>query len=240
MKKYLTEVARFQKLAGIKKFQLTEEDQPEQEKEKTSVPPEVSAAASVFDLKAIKNQAKEKSEKLDEVIDPLTWIGIILAIPALLQGFATLVEKGKRKFSSLPKEDIEKIKAHNVAVAKGEIEGHKKYASEISKEIDQFSHWLHSMMVKPIEGVLYVLSKIPVIGRWKWLKNEKLRHKLSEGLYLLAAIGIGGWGLVHHAIGVTTAIDAAKLADVAVDSSALASTSGLVKNGPEILLKLVA
>lgn len=240
MKQNLTEVARLQSLAGIKKFQLTEEDQPEQEKEKVSVPSEVSAAASVFDLKAIKNQAKEKAEKLDEVADPFTWIGIILAIPALLQGFATLIEKGKRKFSSLSKEDIEKIKAHNIAVAKGEIEGHKKYTSEISKEVDEFAHWLHSMMVKPIEGVLYVLSKIPVIGRWKWLKDDKLRHKFAEGLYLFGAILIGGWGLIHHAVGVTTAIDAAKLADVTVDSAALASTSGLVKNGPEFILKLVA
>ena len=107
MKEHLTEVARLQKLAGIKK--ITEQDEPE----KTSVSPDISSAASVFDLKAIKNQAKEKSEKLDEALGTLAIIGMILAIPAFLQGFATLIEKAKRKFSGLSKEDIEKIKAHN-------------------------------------------------------------------------------------------------------------------------------
>jgi hypothetical protein len=238
MKQNLTEIKRLQNLAGIKKINLTEEDQPEKGKETSSVPPEVSAAASVFDLKAVKDQAKEKAQKLDEVLDPLTWLGIIMAIPALLQGLATIMEKAKRKFSNLSKEEIEKIKAHNLAVAKGEIEGHKKYASEVSKEVDQFAHWLHSIMVKPVEGVFWVLSKIPGIG--KFLKDEKKRHKMAEAIYLLLAIGVGGYGLLSHAVGLTTAIDIAKLADVTVDSASLASTSGLIKNGPELILKLVA
>jgi len=238
MKQNLTEIKRLQNLAGIKKINLNEEDQPEKEKETSSVPSEVSAAASVFDLKAVKNQAKEKAEKLDEVLDPFTWLGIVMAIPALLQGFATIIEKAKRKFSNLPEEEIEKIKAHNVAVAKGEIEGHKKYTSEVSKEVDQFAHWLHSMMVKPFEGLFWVLSKIPVIG--KFLKDEKKRHKYAEAIYLLGALIVGGIGLASHAVGITSTIDAAKLADVTVDSAALASTSGLVKNGPEVILKLVA
>lgn len=233
MKQNLTEVARFQQLAGIKNYQIIKEEESE-----VSVPDEVSKAANVFDLKAIKAQAKEKSEKLDESI--LAGIGIILAIPALLQGFATLIEKGKRLYSGISKEEIEKIKAHNIAVAKGKIKGHKKYTSETSKEIDEFAHKLHSIFVKPIEGVLWVLSKIPGIGRIKYIKDEEKRHKLAEAFYLLAAMAIGGWGLVSHAVGVTTAIDAIKLGDVAIDASALATTSELVKDGPEFLLKLVA
>ncbi len=254
MKARLDEIKRFQKLAGIasKKSLLVKEsifneeennkdkEESGEEKKKVSVPPSVSAAASVFDLDAIKKQAKEKGEKLDEALTVLTAIGIILAIPALLQGLATMIEKGKRAFSKIPKEEVEKIKAHNLAVAKGEITGHKKYTSEVSKELDEFAHFLHDMMIKPIEGVLWTLSKVPGIGRIKFLKDEKLRHKLAEGIYLLVAIGIGGVGVASHAASITGVIDMVKLGDAAIDANAFATTSGLLKKGPDLLLKMVS
>lgn len=254
MKTRLDEVKRMQQLAGLKienyssfnEEENSEESQDSQEKkssdtEKSEPPPSgaVAAAKQVFDLDAIKKQAAEKvkQKKLNEVLDPITWVAIILAVPALLQGLATLIEKATRKFKALSKEDIEKLKAHNIAVAKGEIEGHKKYASSFSKEVDEFAHWLHGMMVKPIEGVLYAISFVPFLG--KPLRKEKTRHKVAEAIYLAVALGLGGWGLIHHAVGVTTAIDAAKLADVTVDTTSLANATGLVKN-KDFILKLVA
>lgn len=255
MKTQLDEVKRLQKLAGLINENLesfTEEDEkPAETKDseekaspdaiKSEPPPSgaVDAAKQVFDLGAIKQQAaaKAKEKNLNEVVDPITWVGIILAVPALLQGMATIIEKATRKFKGLPKEDIEKLKAHNLAVAKGEIEGHKKYASAFSKEVDEFAHWLHSMMVKPIEGVLWVISKIPFLG--KPLRKEKTRHKVAEAIYLAVALGLGGWGMIHHAVGVTTAIDAAKLADVTVDTAKLASSTGLIKN-VDFIVKLVS
>lgn len=260
--KHLQEIHRFQKIAGINKRSLLFEESEEfkkynqlagntksTDKEETSkqdIPDEVSKAASVFDLKAIKKQAKEKAETLDEVLDPLSWVGIVLAIPALLQGLATLIEKANRQFKKLPKEEIEKLKAHNVAVAKGEIEGHKKYTSEVSKEIDEYAHWLHKMMVAPIEGVFWIISKIPFIG--KKFKDQKIRHKWAEGIYLLTALFIGAYGLLSHAIGVTTAIDSGKLADVVVDADALVDLSAASptvtkfskKSARDMFLKLVA
>lgn len=221
---YINEAKRFQQLAGI----LVEEEINENE---------------VFDVEAIKKQLEDKIEQnpnLEEVLGLLGGIGLLLAVPAMLQGIATLIEKGNRYFTKkFTPEQIAQIKAHNKNVAKTG-QGHKQYTSALSKEIDEYAHWLHDMCLKPIEGVLYILSKIPIINRISWIKDENKRHKLAEAIYLVIALALGGFGLAHHAASVTGVIDAIKLGDVAIDSNVLASRTGLIKNLPSMVSKLVA
>lgn len=221
---YINEVKRFQQLAGIiSESQLNEDE--------------------IFDIEAIKKQIEDKVEQdpnLKEVVGTLASIGLVLAIPAILQGISTLIEKGNRQFTSkFTPEQIAQIKAHNKEVAKTG-QGHKQYTSAISKEIDEYAHWLHDMCLKPIEGVLYVISKIPGIGSWSWLKDESKRHKLAEAIYLVIALAIGGAGIASHAASITGVIDAIKLGDAAIDSSILANRTGLLKNLPSLISKLVA
>jgi hypothetical protein len=218
----IQEAKRFQKLAGIlDENQIFEND--------------------VFDLEAIKKQIEDKVEQnpnLEEALGILGGIGLVLAIPALLQGLATLIEKGNRYFTKkFTPEQIAQIKAYNKQAIK--TGGHKQYTSGISKEIDDFAHWLHDMCIKPIEGVLYVISKIPVVNRISWIKDESKRHKLAEAIYLVIALALGGIGLAQHAVSVTGVIDAVKLGDVAIDSNVLASRTGLLKNLPDLISKLV-
>jgi hypothetical protein len=219
---YINEAKRFQKLAGIlDENQIFEND--------------------VFDLEAIKKQIEDKVEQnpnLEEALGILGGIGLVLAIPALLQGLATLIEKGNRYFTKkFTPEQIAQIKAYNKQAVK--TGGHKQYTSGISKEIDDFAHWLHDMCIKPIEGVLYVISKIPVVNRISWIKDESKRHKLAEAIYLVIALALGGIGLAQHAVSITGVIDAVKLGDVAIDSNVLASRTGLLKNLPDLISKLV-
>jgi hypothetical protein len=220
---YINEAKRFQQLAGIiSESQLNEDE--------------------IFDIEAIKKQIEDKVEQdpnLKEVVGTLASIGLVLAIPAILQGISTLIEKGNRQFTSkFTPEQIAQIKAHNKEVAKTG-QGHKQYTSAVSKEIDEYAHWLHDMCLKPIEGVLYVISKIPGIGSWSWLKDESKRHKLAEAIYLVIALAIGGAGIASHAASITGVIDAVKLGDAAIDSSILANRTGLLKNLPSLISKLV-
>jgi len=222
--KHINEVIRMQKLAGI----LTESHINEDE---------------VFDIEAIKKQLKDKVEQesnLDEALGLLGGIGLVLAIPALLQGLSTLIEKGNRQFTSkFTPEQIAQIKAHNKEVAKTG-KGHKEYTSDISKELDEYAHWLHDMCLKPIEGVLWVATKIPIVNRISWIKDDNKRHKLAEAIYLVIAIAIGGYGVASHAASVTGIIDAVKLGDAAIDTTVLANRTGLLKNLPSMVSKLIS
>jgi hypothetical protein len=197
----------------------------------------------VFDLEAIKKQIEDKVEQdpnLKEVLGTLAGIGLALAVPAMLQGIATLIEKGNRELTSkFTPEQIAQIKASNKEVVKTG-QGHKQYTSAISKEIDEYAHWLHDMCLKPIEGVLYIMSKIPIINRLPWIKDPNKRHKLAEAIYLVIALGIGGMGIASHAASITGVIDAVKLGDVAIDSSILANKTGLLKNLPKLVTTLIA
>jgi hypothetical protein len=220
---YINEAKRFQQLAGI----ITESHLNEDE---------------VFDIEAIKKQIEDKVEQdpnLEEALGLLGGIGLLLAIPAMLQGVATLIEKGNRQFTSkFTPEQIAQIKAHNKEVARTG-QGHKQYTSAFSKEIDEYAHWLHDMCLKPIEGVLWIMSKIPGINRISWIKDDNKRHKLAEAIYLVIAIAIGGMGVASHAASVTGVIDAVKLGDAAIDSSVLANRTGLLKNLPSLVSKLI-
>jgi hypothetical protein len=222
---YINEVKRLQQLAGI-----STEDQ------------QFIVNEELFDVEAIKKQIEDKltgEQNLDEVFGALTTIGLALAVPAVIQGIATLIEQGTRYLSSnYTKEEIAKLKSYNKQAIK--TGGKKLYTSETAKKIDHFAHWLHEKCLGPLNWLINdILAKIPIINKLPWIKDKNKRHKLAEAIYLFIAIGVGGIGFATHAASIIGVIDAVKVGDAAIDSSVLATKVGLLRNLPNFVATLV-
>ena len=173
----------------------------------------------------------------------ITVIAGILAIPSLLKLLSTVTENINRAFTSeFNDEEIEEIKSYNKTnFGKEDEHGHslEKHTSKIAKFLDNQAHKLHKWFVYPLQKMLDGAAKIPLLGRWSWLKDEAKRKKLAEYLYIIVALALGGYGLATHAISVTGAVDAVKVVDTIGDSLVKMNKAQLIKEIPGIMKTLL-